>query len=147
MVSTFFRLKRLGQKFRALECHDARLKELADACEALTLERTYDDFDSQKTSLALGMDDNDDYQTRKRSATEDVSELDYGDYYAWHAQHASLASQLGSRVLWLHYEDLSTDPHGVCARVWWATTRFICQESTGTPWLIKLVGGSVRMVR
>ena len=46
MVSTFFRLKRLGQKFRALECHDARLKELADACEALTLERCYDDFDS-----------------------------------------------------------------------------------------------------
>ena len=53
MVSTFFRLKRLGQKFRALECHDARLKELADACEALTLERCYDDFDAQKTSLCM----------------------------------------------------------------------------------------------
>ena len=117
VVSTFFRLKRLGQKFRALECHDARLKELADACEALTLERCYDDFDSQKTSLALGMDDEAHYETRKRSATEDVSELDYGDYYEWHAQYAALSAQLGQRVLWLHYEDLASDPHGAAEKV------------------------------
>jgi hypothetical protein len=119
VVSTFFRLKRLGSKFRALECHDARLKELADACEELTLERTFDDFDSEKrTSLALGMDaGQEDHVSRKRSSTIDVSELDYGDYYNWHARYATLAAALNDRVLWLHYEDLAADPVGAAERV------------------------------
>ena len=59
LVSAFFRLKRLGAKFRALECHDGRLGLAATACEGLTLEKVFDDFNDDgagKASLALDFD-------------------------------------------------------------------------------------------
>ena len=111
LVSTFFRLKRLGQKLRALECHDARLGAAADACEKLTLETVFDDFNAGGADLALDFDQEAAVPASAvwppgaaaaaparddaAAAADDDAGLEYGDYYDWHADHGKVADALG----------------------------------------------------
>lgn len=145
LVSSFFRLKRLGAKFRALECHDGRLGQAATSCEALTLERVFDDFNDDGRGSASLTHDFEPIGARyseERTSLDAASQLasafslsvekvevretprvaapgEYGDYYSWHRDHARHAEDLGEdRVLHIHYERLQESPEAVARDVY-----------------------------
>lgn len=111
LVSTFFRIKQIGEDLRTYENVDGRIAKCANECASQTLEQIFDDFNddgSGKSVLSLLMDDHEALPSPRNPRF-------YGDWFTWHSEVAKAVE--GRPTLVVAYEELHDDAESVIRKL------------------------------
>lgn len=111
LVSTFFRIKQIGEELRTYENVDGRIAKCANECLTQTLEQVFDDFNddgSGKSVMSLLMEDDEALPSPRNPRF-------YGDWFTWHSEVAKAVD--GKRSFVIGYEELHHDAARVVRRL------------------------------